>query len=77
MSQPREKERNRKMATNNSRLAYHKIKRLEVAGGFLDGMKIEFDDNLNRLIVGRGTSKTTEIEFTRYAPFEIERCGDF
>lgn len=46
---------------------YHKIKSLEVKGGFLDGMKIEFDDNLNCLIGGRGTGKTTVIEFIRYA----------
>jgi chromosome segregation ATPase len=55
------------MAINNSPLAYHKIKSLEVKGGFLDGMKIEFDDNLNCLIGGRGTGKTTVIEFIRYA----------
>ncbi|MEK7680066.1 MAG: AAA family ATPase, partial [Deltaproteobacteria bacterium] len=47
--------------------AYHKIKSLEVKGGFLDGVKIEFDDNLNCLIGGRGTGKTTVIEFIRYA----------
>jgi DNA repair ATPase RecN len=46
---------------------YHKIKSLEVKGGFLDGIKIEFDDNLNCLIGGRGTGKTTVIEFIRYA----------
>ena len=39
------------MAINNSPLAYHKIKSLEVKGGFLDGMKKEFDNNLNCLIV--------------------------
>jgi len=48
-------------------IAYHKIKSLEVKGRFLDGMKIEFDDNLNCLIGGRGTGKTTVIEFIRYA----------
>lgn len=55
------------MAINKSPLAYYKIKSLEVKGGFLDGMKIEFDDNLNCLIGGRGTGKTTVIEFIRYA----------
>lgn len=55
------------MAVNNSHSAFHKIKSLEVKGGFLDGMKIEFDDNLNCLIGGRGTGKTTVIEFIRYA----------
>ena len=38
------------MVINKSSLAYHKIKSLEVKGGILDGMKIEFDDNLNCLI---------------------------
>ncbi len=47
--------------------AYHKIKSLEVKGGFLDGVKIDFADNLNCLIGGRGTGKTTVIEFIRYA----------
>lgn len=47
--------------------AYHKIKSFEVKGGFLDGIKIDFDDNLNCLIGGRGTGKTTVIEFIRYA----------
>ena len=35
---------------NTLSTAYHKIKSLEVKGGILDGMKIEFDDNLNCLI---------------------------
>jgi ABC-type thiamine transport system ATPase subunit len=47
--------------------AYHKIKRLEVKGGFLDGVDIDFVDNLNCIIGGRGTGKTTVIEFIRYA----------
>ena len=46
------------MAINNSPLAYHKIKSLEVKGGILDGMKIEFDDNLNYFIWGRKNGKT-------------------
>lgn len=45
---------------------YHKIKTLEVKGGFLDGMTIDFADDLNCLIGGRGTGKTTVIEFIRY-----------
>lgn len=66
-------ERDRAMATNNSRSAYHKVKSLEIRGGFLDGMKIEFDDDLNCLIGGRGTGKTTVIEFIRYA---LDRMPD-
>jgi len=48
---------------NTLSTAYHKIKSLEIKNGFLDGMKIEFDYNLNCLISGRGTGKTTAIEF--------------
>jgi glycerol-3-phosphate dehydrogenase len=65
------------MAINNSRSAFHKIKSLEVAGGFLDGMKIEFDDNLNCLIGGKGMDEIEEfaMRFTEYENkyFRIER----
>lgn len=53
------------MIENKSQASYHKIKSLEVKGGFLDGMKVEFNDNLNCIIGGRGTGKTTVIEFIR------------
>jgi len=36
-------------------------------GGFLDGMKIRFNDSLNVLIGGRGSGKSTVIESLRYA----------
>ena len=45
----------------------HKFKTLEVSGGFLDGLKIDFDDDLNCIIGGRGTGKTTVLELIRYA----------
>lgn len=45
---------------------YHKTKSLVVRGGFLDRIKIEFDENLNCFIEGRGTGKTTVIGFIRY-----------
>jgi len=64
------KEGGQTMATNNSQLVYHKIKSLEVQGGFLDGVKIKFDDNLNCLIGGRGTGKTTVIESKLCNPLE-------
>lgn len=47
-------------------LPYHRIKSVEVQGGFLDGLKIDFNDYLNCLIGGRGTGKTTILEFLRY-----------
>ena len=46
---------------------YHRIRRLCVSGGFLDGMELELDDHLNCVIGGRGTGKTTVLEFLRYA----------
>jgi len=66
-------ERDRAMATNNSRSVCRRIRSLEVKGGSLDEMRIEFDDNLNCLIGGRGTGKTTVIEFIRYA---LDRMPD-
>lgn len=35
-------------------------------GGYLDGLQIHFSDNLNTLIGGRGTGKSTVIETIRY-----------
>ncbi|MBW7950023.1 MAG: AAA family ATPase [Pseudorhodoplanes sp.] len=46
--------------------SHHRILSLAVAGGFLDGTKLEFSDGLNCVIGGRGTGKTTVLEFIRY-----------
>ena len=45
----------------------HKLKSVEVVGGFLDGNRFDLSDGLNCLIGGRGTGKTTVLEFIRYA----------
>ena len=45
----------------------HKIKSIRIDGGFLKGVTIQFDDHLNCLIGGRGTGKTTILEFIRFA----------
>jgi len=45
---------------------HHKILAIEVSGGFLDGTRLEFVDGLNCIIGGRGTGKTTILEFVRY-----------
>jgi DNA repair ATPase RecN len=45
---------------------HHRILGLQVDGGFLDGMRLEFSDGLNCIIGGRGTGKTTVLEFIRY-----------
>ena len=44
-------------------------------GGFLDGGAIHFNPNLNVLIGGRGTGKSTVIESIRYA-LDLEPAGD-
>lgn len=43
------------------------IHRLQVEGGFLNGLDIEFSAGLNVLIGERGTGKTSVIELLRYA----------
>lgn len=42
------------------------IERLEVEGGFLDGLVLDFKSNLNVLIGGRGVGKTGIVELIRY-----------
>ena len=46
--------------------AHHKIRSMAVSGGFLDGAQLDFADGLNCIIGGRGTGKTTVLEFIRY-----------
>jgi energy-coupling factor transporter ATP-binding protein EcfA2 len=47
--------------------SHHAVVELRVTGGFLDSVALEFADGLNCLIGGRGTGKTTALEFLRYA----------
>ena len=42
------------------------ISRICVKGGYLDGMELDFSDELNTIIGGRGTGKSTLITFIRY-----------
>lgn len=46
--------------------AHHAVSTLRVTGGFLGGAVLEFADGLNCLIGGRGTGKTTALEFLRF-----------
>jgi len=48
-------------------VAHHRLKRLRVYGGFLDRLDVQFSDGLNCLIGGRGSGKTTVLEFLRFA----------
>jgi hypothetical protein len=45
---------------------HHAVLKLRVVGGFLGGIELEFADGLNCLIGGRGTGKTTALEFLRF-----------
>ncbi len=47
--------------------AFHLIRSLQVKGGFLDGVRVQFDPSLNCIIGGRGTGKTTVLEMLRWA----------
>src|SRR3954452_7143509 len=42
------------------------LKRLEVEGGFLNGVDLQFAEGLNVLIGARGSGKTSVIELLRY-----------
>ena len=45
----------------------HRLRSLEIIGGFLDGQKFDLAEGLNCIIGARGTGKTTVVEFVRYA----------
>src|SRR5882672_10519055 len=49
-----------------NRSPHHVVLSLDVTGGFLAGAELEFADGLNCLIGGRGTGKTTALEFLRF-----------
>ena len=63
-------------ATVGTKRGYHKLKWLEIVGGFLDGARFEFSDSLNCLIGCRGTGKTTVLEFIRYALADMPEGDD-
>lgn len=48
-------------------MGHHKLRRLRVYGGFLDKLDITFADGLCCVIGGRGSGKTTVLEFIRHA----------
>ena len=56
-------------------MAHHKLRRLRVYGGFLDKLDVRFSDGLNCLIGGRGSGKTTVLEFIRHALDRAPRSG--
>lgn len=56
-------------------MVHHKLRRLRVYGGFLDKLDIRFVDGLNCIIGGRGSGKTTVLEFIRHALDRAPRSG--
>ncbi len=56
------------MQTSNG---FHRIVSLEVNGGFIGPSRLEFSPGLNCIIGGRGTGKTTVLEFLRYGLNEM------
>ena len=54
-------------ASARSSSKHHRIRSLEVTGGFLQGIKMDFRGGLNCVIGGRGTGKTTVLEALRFA----------
>ncbi len=54
-------------------VAHHKIRRIRVHGGFLDQLDIHVADGLCCLIGGRGSGKTSVLEFIRHALDRVPR----
>lgn len=52
--------------TRDALQPHHRIISLTVDGGFLHGLRLDFSNGLNCIIGGRGTGKTTVVEFIRY-----------
>lgn len=54
-----------------------RIRGMAVVGGFLDGEVIHFSNNLNSLIGGRGTGKSTTIRALAYAFGHFDKFSEF
>ena len=55
------------LPTSSTPRLSHRIRSVSVIGGFLDGLRLQLADGLNCFIGGRGTGKTTVLEFVRFA----------
>ncbi|WP_243391362.1 TrlF family AAA-like ATPase [Paenibacillus sp. GM1FR] len=55
-----------KLSYEQNERFHSSIDKLEVYGGYLDGLSIELSRNLNTTIGGRGTGKSTLLELIRY-----------
>ena len=56
-----------KLSYDQNERFHSSIDKIEVFGGYLDGMSIDLSKNLNTTIGGRGTGKSTLLELIRYA----------
>ncbi|WP_153127363.1 TrlF family AAA-like ATPase [Peribacillus tepidiphilus] len=56
-----------KLSYDQNERFHSSIDRIEVFGGYLDGLSIDLSRNLNTTIGGRGTGKSTLLELIRYA----------
>nr|WP_051556710.1 hypothetical protein [Alkalihalobacterium bogoriense] len=56
-----------KLSYEQNERFHSSIDRIEVFGGYLDGMSVDLSRNLNTTIGGRGTGKSTLLELIRYA----------
>jgi ABC-type lipoprotein export system ATPase subunit len=50
----------------NQHAPYHRIRRIRVTGGFLSGLDLELNKQLNTIIGPRGSGKSTVVEDIRY-----------
>ncbi|WP_243300547.1 AAA family ATPase [Bacillus litorisediminis] len=60
-----------KLVTEQDENHHSVIERIQIFGGYLDGLDIFLSPHLNTLIGGRGTGKSTLLELIRYA-IELE-----
>ncbi len=56
-----------KLSSDQSDRFQSSIDKIEVFGGYLDGLSVDLSENLNTAIGGRGTGKSTLLELIRYA----------
>ena len=59
----------------DDKLSHPVIEEVSIEGGFLNGMRIELNPNLNCVIGGRGTGKSCMLELLRYA-FDMDAKTD-
>lgn len=64
-----------RLNSDRSEEYYSQIQTLKITGGYFDELEIDFSENLNAVIGGRGTGKSTLLESLRFA-LDIEPIGE-